>query len=184
MLVRDRSRRRLGNPRRGVPRPRGRRSRRTPRAPGRPPSSCSKVKEPIASEYGYFRNDLLLFTYLHLAAEPELTKALLDAEVTAIAYETVQLPGRVLPLLAPMSEVAGRLAPIVGANVMLKPNGGPGLLVPGVPGTYPGQGGRDRWRRRRRERGDGRRGAARGRDGAATPTCRSCASSTPSTTAA
>lgn len=96
-----------------------------------------KVKEPIAAEYGYFRDDLLLFTYLHLAAELELTRALLDAKVTAIAYETVQLPGRVLPLLAPMSEVAGRLAPIVGANVMLKPNGGPGLLVPGVPGTHP-----------------------------------------------
>jgi alanine dehydrogenase len=96
-----------------------------------------KVKEPIASEYGYFRDDLLLFTYLHLAAELELTKALLEASVTAIAYETVQLPNRTLPLLAPMSEVAGRLAPIVGANVMLKPNGGSGLLVPGVPGTYP-----------------------------------------------
>ncbi|MEQ1735302.1 MAG: alanine dehydrogenase [Rhodoglobus sp.] len=94
-----------------------------------------KVKEPVASEYGYFRQDLLLFTYLHLAAEPELTKALTDAGVTAIAYETVQLPSRALPLLAPMSEVAGRLAPIVGANAMLKPNGGPGLLVPGVPGT-------------------------------------------------
>ena len=94
-----------------------------------------KVKEPVESEYGYFRDDLLLFTYLHLAAEPELTKALLAAEVTAIAYETVQLPSRALPLLAPMSEVAGRLAPIVGANAMLKPNGGPGLLVPGVPGT-------------------------------------------------
>jgi alanine dehydrogenase len=96
-----------------------------------------KVKEPIASEYGYFRDDLLLFTYLHLAAELELTRALLDAGMTAIAYETVQLPNRSLPLLAPMSEVAGRLAPIVGANVMLKPNGGSGLLVPGVPGTYP-----------------------------------------------
>ena len=96
-----------------------------------------KVKEPIASEYGYFRDDLLLFTYLHLAAELELTKALLESGVTAIAYETVQLPNRTLPLLAPMSEVAGRLAPIVGANVMLKPNGGSGLLVPGVPGTYP-----------------------------------------------
>ncbi len=96
-----------------------------------------KVKEPIASEYGYFRSDLLLFTYLHLAAEPELTRALTDASVTAIAYETVQLPTRALPLLAPMSEVAGRLAPIVGANAMLKPNGGPGLLVPGVPGTHP-----------------------------------------------
>lgn len=96
-----------------------------------------KVKEPIASEYGYFREDLVLFTYLHLAAEPELTKALLDSGITAIAYETVQLPSRALPLLAPMSEVAGRLAPIVGANAMLRPNGGPGLLVPGVPGTYP-----------------------------------------------
>lgn len=96
-----------------------------------------KVKEPVASEYGYFRPDLLLFTYLHLAAEPELTEALLASRVTAIAYETVQLPSRALPLLAPMSEVAGRLAPLVGANVMLKPNGGPGLLVPGVPGVAP-----------------------------------------------
>ncbi len=96
-----------------------------------------KVKEPIDSEYGFFRADLLLFTYLHLAAEPALTRALLASGVTAIAYETVQLPSRALPLLAPMSEVAGRLAPIVGANAMLKPNGGPGLLVPGVPGTHP-----------------------------------------------
>ncbi|WP_104177285.1 alanine dehydrogenase [Cryobacterium sp. Y50] len=96
-----------------------------------------KVKEPIASEYGYFRDDLVLFTYLHLAAEPDLTRALLVSQVTAIAYETVQLPSRALPLLAPMSDVAGRLAPIVGANAMLKPNGGPGLLVPGVPGTHP-----------------------------------------------
>ncbi|TFD19679.1 alanine dehydrogenase [Cryobacterium sp. TMT2-10] len=96
-----------------------------------------KVKEPVAAEYGYFRPDLLLFTYLHLAAEPALTHALLASGVTAIAYETVQLPNRTLPLLAPMSEVAGRLAPIVGANAMLKPNGGPGLLVPGVPGTHP-----------------------------------------------
>ena len=98
-----------------------------------------KVKEPIASEYGHFRDDLLLFTYLHLAAEPELTAALVRSSVTAIAYETVQLPTRALPLLAPMSEVAGRLAPIVGANAMMKPNGGPGLLVPGVPGTHPAQ---------------------------------------------
>ena len=96
-----------------------------------------KVKEPVATEYGYFRPGLVLFTYLHLAAEPELTRALLQGGVTAIAYETVQLPSRALPLLAPMSEVAGRLAPIVGANAMLKPNGGPGLLVPGVPGTHP-----------------------------------------------
>jgi alanine dehydrogenase len=96
-----------------------------------------KVKEPIESEYGYFRDDLLLFTYLHLAAEPALTRALIEARMTAIAYETVQLPNRSLPLLAPMSEVAGRLAPIVGAHTMLKPSGGPGLLVPGVPGTHP-----------------------------------------------
>ena len=96
-----------------------------------------KVKEPIESEYGYFRDDLVLFTYLHLAAELALTNALLESGITAIAYETVQLPSRALPLLAPMSEVAGRLAPIVGANAMLRPNGGPGLLVPGVPGTSP-----------------------------------------------
>jgi alanine dehydrogenase len=96
-----------------------------------------KVKEPIESEYAHFRNDLVLFTYLHLAAEAELTAHLVSSGITAIAYETVQLASRALPLLAPMSEVAGRLAPIVGANVMLRPNGGPGLLVPGVPGTHP-----------------------------------------------
>ena len=108
-----------------------------PRRPGRPPTWCSRSRSRFATEYGYFRSDLLLFTYLHLAAEPELTAALLESGITAIAYETVQLPSRALPLLAPMSEVAGRLAPIVGANVMLRPNGGPGLLVPGVPGTSP-----------------------------------------------
>ncbi len=96
-----------------------------------------KVKEPIESEYRHFRDDLVLFTYLHLAADAALTRALLDSGMTAIAYETVQLPNRTLPLLAPMSEVAGRLAPLVGANAMMKPSGGPGLLVPGVPGTKP-----------------------------------------------
>ncbi|MEO5535158.1 MAG: alanine dehydrogenase [Pseudolysinimonas sp.] len=96
-----------------------------------------KVKEPIESEYPHFRTDLVLFTYLHLAAEAPLTTALVDAGVTAIAYETVQLANRALPLLAPMSEVAGRLAPIVGANAMLRSAGGPGLLVPGVAGTRP-----------------------------------------------
>ena len=96
-----------------------------------------KVKEPVESEFRHFRPGLVIFAYLHLAAEPELTRALAQSRVTAIAYETVQLPSRVLPLLAPMSEVAGRLAPLVGANAMLKPNGGPGLLVPGVPGTRP-----------------------------------------------
>lgn len=96
-----------------------------------------KVKEPIESEYRHFRSGLVLFTYLHLAAEEKLTRELMASGVTAIAYETVQLASGALPLLAPMSEVAGRLAPIVGANVMMRPNGGPGLLVPGVPGTRP-----------------------------------------------
>ncbi|KRA22362.1 alanine dehydrogenase [Microbacterium sp. Root61] len=96
-----------------------------------------KVKEPIASEYGYFRADLVLFTYLHLAADRPLTDSLVASGVTAIAYETVQLPGGGLPLLAPMSEVAGRLAPIVGANTLLRSQGGLGLLMSGVPGTRP-----------------------------------------------
>ncbi|MGN6125900.1 MAG: alanine dehydrogenase [Humibacter sp.] len=96
-----------------------------------------KVKEPIEQEFEFFRDDLTLFAYLHLAAEPGLTKALISSGMTAIAYETVQRPDRALPLLAPMSEVAGRLSAIVGANTLLKPNGGSGLLVPGVPGTYP-----------------------------------------------
>jgi alanine dehydrogenase len=94
-----------------------------------------KVKEPIASEYGFFREGLVLFTYLHLAADRPLTEALVATRMTAIAYETVQLPDRRLPLLAPMSEVAGRLAPIVGATTMMRPSGGPGLLISGVPGT-------------------------------------------------
>ncbi len=94
-----------------------------------------KVKEPISSEYGYFREDLTLFAFLHLAAEPELTRALLDSKITAIAYETVQLPSGQLPLLAPMSEVAGRLSSIVGAATQMKVAGGRGVLVPGVPGT-------------------------------------------------
>ena len=97
-----------------------------------------KVKEPIASEYQYFRKDLVLFAYLHLAAEPELTTALLDSGITAIAYETVQGPTGGLPLLAPMSEVAGRLSAIVGAASLMKPAGGRGQLLPGVPGARPG----------------------------------------------
>ncbi|MDN4610101.1 alanine dehydrogenase [Arthrobacter burdickii] len=95
-----------------------------------------KVKEPVAAEYHRFRKGLILFTYLHLAAEPALTRALLDAGVTAIAYETVQ-DGRTLPLLAPMSEVAGRLSVQVGAQVMTAPAGGPGLLLGGVAGVRP-----------------------------------------------
>lgn len=96
-----------------------------------------KVKEPIASEYGHFRDDLVLFTYLHLAADRALTERLLADGVTAIAYETVQLAGGGLPLLAPMSEVAGRLAPMVGAHTLMRSSGGRGLLMSGVPGTRP-----------------------------------------------
>ncbi len=96
-----------------------------------------KVKEPVASEYDFFRDDLVIFTYLHLAADRPLTERLIADEVTAIAYETVQLPGGGLPLLAPMSEVAGRLAPMVGASTLMRSAGGLGLLMSGVPGTRP-----------------------------------------------
>lgn len=96
-----------------------------------------KVKEPIAEEYGFLRRDLTLFTFLHLAADRELTEALLAAGTTAIAYETVQLPTGTLPLLAPMSEVAGRLAPQVGAYALMRPNGGRGVLPGGIPGVHP-----------------------------------------------
>jgi alanine dehydrogenase len=94
-----------------------------------------KVKEPIESEYGYLRDDLLLFTYLHLAADRELTDALVAAGTTAIAYETVQLPNGLLPLLYPMSEVAGCLAPQVGAYSMMKAQGGRGVLMGCVGGV-------------------------------------------------
>ena len=96
-----------------------------------------KVKEPVAEEYHRLREGLTLFTYLHLAADEPLTKELCARKVTSIAYETVQLTGGGLPLLAPMSEVAGRLAPIVGANTLLRSQGGLGLLMSGVPGTRP-----------------------------------------------
>jgi len=96
-----------------------------------------KVKEPIDSEYPMLREGLTLFTFLHLAADLPLTNELIKKKVTGIAYETVQLPSRGLPLLAPMSEVAGRLAPLVGANTLLRQNGGNGMLLGGVPGTRP-----------------------------------------------
>ncbi|MBB4904031.1 alanine dehydrogenase [Actinophytocola algeriensis] len=96
-----------------------------------------KVKEPIASEYPLLRSGQVLFTYLHLAADEPLTRALMDAGTTAIAYETVQTANGALPLLAPMSEVAGRLAPQVGAYAMMKPSGGRGVLPGGVPGVAP-----------------------------------------------
>lgn len=97
-----------------------------------------KVKEPLPSEYQYLREELVLFTYLHLAASRECTQALLDSGITAIAYETVELPDRTLPLLAPMSEVAGRLAPQVGAQTLLMANGGRGVLLGGAPGVHAG----------------------------------------------
>ena len=95
-----------------------------------------KVKEPIAAEYHRMRAGQILFTYLHLAADRPLTEELARRKVTAIAYETVELPDRSLPLLAPMSEVAGRLAPQVGANALMRAQGGRGVLMGGVSGTY------------------------------------------------
>jgi alanine dehydrogenase len=95
-----------------------------------------KVKEPIEVEYSRLRKDQILFTYLHLAASKACTDALLASGTTAIAYETVELNGT-LPLLAPMSEVAGRLAAQVGASALQKPNGGRGVLMGGVPGVSP-----------------------------------------------
>lgn len=97
-----------------------------------------KVKEPLPSEYQYFREGLILFTYLHLAPEPELTKALMDKKVVGIAYETVQLPNQSLPLLTPMSEVAGRMAAQIGAQFLEKVYGGMGILLSGVPGVQRG----------------------------------------------
>jgi alanine dehydrogenase len=98
-----------------------------------------KVKEPIAEEYGRLREGLTLFTYLHIAADEPLTRALVDSGITAIAYETVEKSDRQLPLLAPMSEVAGRLAPQMGAWSLEKAHGGRGILLGGVPGVPPGR---------------------------------------------
>jgi len=96
-----------------------------------------KVKEPQASEFGYLRDDLVLFTYLHLAAYPDVASALLAAGTTGVAYETVQTPDGALPLLAPMSEVAGRMAAQVGAHYLERPGGGRGVLMGGAPGVRP-----------------------------------------------
>jgi alanine dehydrogenase len=98
-----------------------------------------KVKEPVAEEYGRLRKDQTLFTYLHLAASKECTDALLESGTTAIAYETVETAGRALPLLAPMSEVAGRIAPQVGAYHLMRSAGGRGVLPGGVPGVPAGR---------------------------------------------
>lgn len=98
-----------------------------------------KVKEPQPDEFGFLREDLTLFTYLHLAAYPTVAGALLDAGTTALAYETVQSPAGALPLLAPMSEVAGRMATQVGAHYLESNNGGRGVLLGGAPGVRPGR---------------------------------------------
>jgi len=98
-----------------------------------------KVKEPLESEFKYLREGLLLFTYLHLAAAEGLTKALLESGTTGIAYETIQSPDRTLPLLTPMSEVAGRMATQVGAHYLEKTQGGRGILLGGVPGVMPAE---------------------------------------------
>ena len=95
-----------------------------------------KVKEPIAEEYPRMREGQTLFTYLHLAADKPLTEELAKRRVSGIAYETVELPDRSLPLLAPMSEVAGRLAPQVGAQALMRAQGGRGILMGGVSGVY------------------------------------------------
>ncbi len=97
-----------------------------------------KVKEPLASEYGYLHKEQILFTYLHLAANRSLTEHLLDSGVTAIAYETVELPDGKLPLLAPMSIIAGRLSIQFGARFLERQQGGSGVLLGGVPGVAPG----------------------------------------------
>jgi alanine dehydrogenase len=96
-----------------------------------------KVKEPRPDEVEFLRPDLTLFTYLHLAAYPDVARALIDARTTALAYETVQLDNGALPLLAPMSEVAGRLAPQMGAHYLERHNGGRGVLMGGAPGVRP-----------------------------------------------
>jgi len=98
-----------------------------------------KVKEPIESEYPRLREGLVLFTYLHIAADEPLTRALVESGIAAVAYETVETDGGALPLLAPMSEIAGRLAAQAGAYFLEKPLGGRGLLLGGVPGVAPGR---------------------------------------------
>lgn len=98
-----------------------------------------KVKEPLASEFAYFREGLIIFTFFHLANEPQLTEALLKSGVTAIAYESIKLPNGSLPLLTPMSEVAGRMATQIGAQMLQKEVGGKGILLASVPGVERGK---------------------------------------------
>ena len=123
-----------------------------------------KVKEPLASEYRFLREDLILFTYLHLAANEELTHALVDSGIVGIAYETVQTADGLLPLLAPMSEVAGRMATQIAAQYLEKPQGGRGILMGGVPGVRPAHVVDPRRRRGRHECRADRRRHGRERD--------------------
>ena len=118
----------------------------------------AKVKEPQSEEFALLRDDLVLFTYLHLAAYPKVADALCDAGTTGIAYETVMRPDGSLPLLAPMSEVAGRMAVQAGARFLEAPQGGRGVLLGGAPGVQPGAGRGHRRRQRRVELGVDRRG--------------------------
>ena len=97
-----------------------------------------KIKEPVAPEFRYLRSDLVLFTYLHLAAARDLADSLIQQRTTSFAYETVQMPDRSLPLLAPMSEVAGRMSVLMGASYLAHNRGGKGVLIGGVPGVAPG----------------------------------------------
>jgi alanine dehydrogenase len=98
-----------------------------------------KVKEPLPQEYPLFRDGLILYTYLHLAAAPECTEALVKSKVSGVAYETIEMPDGSLPLLRPMSQVAGRMAVQVGASLLEKEHGGKGILLGGVPGTRRGR---------------------------------------------
>lgn len=98
-----------------------------------------KVKEPQPQEWDFFKEGQILFTYLHLAPEPELTRALMEKKVVGIAYETIQTDNGALPLLIPMSEVAGRMSVQIGAQFLEKPNGGKGILLGGVPGVLPAE---------------------------------------------
>ena len=137
-----------------------------------------KVKEPQAAEVALLEPRHTLFTYLHLAPDPELTRGLVDSGATCVAYETVEDARGRLPLLAPMSEVAGKIATQAGAFMLEKPLGGRGMLLGGVPGVAAGKVHGHRRRRRRHERGDHRASAWRPRSTSTTATSTACASST------
>ena len=129
---------------------------------GRSAELLLKVKEPLPEEYPRLRAGQILFTYLHLAASKELTEALVESGAACVAYETVETANGALPLLAPMSEIAGRLAAQAGAYFLEKPLGGRGLLLGGVAGVAPGQRAGDRRRHRRlQRRGDRASASAR-----------------------